>query len=411
MSLRFIANTRVGMQRAGLLLAACEAAEDRRAGNLDRVGASAAALVTRKVPLPAERVDAATAYLGSLRLWKRYGRRDSADLREGDDMQIQDLWLADPALPSATGALTPENATEVPQLAVTLRLLRDKNVTRTDRARALLLATGAARRSALRDAAVAPNPFLMTAGGQLLVLAALLEADGDFLQSVWRTTPALRADEFTRAEFASSLAAACADLRTRGRRLVRTGADHRLLTRLKEWEEVVSQERKSGPEWGGGRPPDQMATVRLEPFVDIGIITRKDRYAYAYELTTPQRSFLTELAEAEDLEGFARSRLVSAWLEASGTSAGRATSEDAWKAIREVYGELRSPLGFAAFTEVILVAVGRLIESETPRWFEVQDGVDLLTERRRRSPKDVRIGINRSGDLTYMKLSETARAR
>jgi len=405
-----MANTRVGMQRAGLLIAACEAAADRRPSQLDRVASKTLDLVKRDVPVSGERLDMTSAYLGSLRLWKRYGRRETAQLAEGDLMQVQDLWLADPEMPSATGALTPENATEIPQLAIGLRFLRDNNLTRTDRARALLVATGRERLRALRDAALEPNPLRLTAGAQLLILAALLEADGDFLQSTWRTTPTLNSDDFTRADFASGLAGACADLRTRGRRLIRTGADQRLLSRLKEWEDAVAKERKSGSDWGGGRPPDQMATVRLEPFVDVGIITRKDRYAYHYKLAAAQRTFLRQLADAGNVDEFSRSCLVAGWLKASGRSATPATRDETWAAMRDVYGELRSALGFAAFAEVVLVAAGRLIDSSPPRWFELQDGIDVLSERRRESPKDVRLGINRAGELTYMKLSETARA-
>ena len=36
-------------------------------------------------------------------------------------------------------------------------------------------------------------------------------------------------------------------------------------------------------------------------------------------------------------------------------------------------------------------------------------GIELLTARRRESPKDVQLGINRGGELTYVKLSDTAR--
>jgi hypothetical protein len=60
--------------------------------------------------------------------------------------------------------------------------------------------------------------------------------------------------------------------------------------------------------------------------------------------------------------------------------------------------------------EVVIVAVGRLLEAEPSRWFEVQDGIDLLNERRRLAPKEVRLGLNRGGELTYMKLTEPARS-
>lgn len=410
MALRFISYTRVGMQRAGLLVACCAAAEDRRPTDVDRVGAGIARLVQREVSVPARLRSATETYLSSLRLWKRYSHLRGRTLDESDVLEVQDLWLSDPKLPSATGAITPENATEMPQLAASLRLLREGNFTRTDRGRALILATGADRVNALRGADPEPNPLALAAGAQLLVLAALIEADGDFLQSVWRTTPALDSISFSRADFASGLAAACADLRARGRRRARTGPDQQLLVRLAEWEEAVSQERKSGSEWGGGRPPDQMATVRLEPFVDLGMISRMDRYAYRYRLSESQREFWRQIADADDAMSIVRRGLVSGWLAATGQHADPASEVEVWSAIRESYLDLRSSLGFASFAEVVIVAVGRLLEGEPPVWFELQDGIDLLTERRRQSPKEVRLGIDRGGELTYMKLTEPARS-
>jgi hypothetical protein len=298
----------------------------------------------------------------------------------------------------------------MPQLAASLRLLRDGNFTRTDRGRALLIASGTSSVDALKAADPTTNPFRLTAGAKLLVLAALVEADGDFLQSLWRTSPPVVDGEFTRPDFTPRLAPACADLRMRSRARARTGADQQLLRRLAEWEEAVSHERRSGPEWGGGRPPDQMATVRLEPFVDVGMISRTDRYAYRYRLTEAQAAFWQSIADAEDLTAVVRGELVGRWLAANGRNAERATSDEIWAAIRDSYSALRSSLGFASFIEVVLVAVGRLLETDHPRWFEIQDGINALAERRRQAPKEVRLGINRGGELTYMKLTEPARS-
>jgi hypothetical protein len=397
------------MQRAGFLIAVCLAAEDRQPAAVDRVAAKTASLLQRTSRVPSSVRGDVESYLGSLRLWNRYAPLRGRALTEEDAVQVQDLWLADPRLRSATGALTPENATEMPQLAASLRLLREANYTRTDRGRALLAAASPERVAAMRAAQLTPNPLLLPAGAQLLILAALIEADGDFLQSVWRTSPAIDADVFTRAEFASALAAACADLRARVRGRARSGADQALLARLARWEQAVGQERKSGSEWGGGRPPDQMATVRLEPMIDLGMIDKVDRYAYRYQLNDAQRTFWGRLAEASDSREFVRAGLVAGWMAANGRSEQRAEKAAIWDAIRRAYASLRSSLGFASFAEVILLAVGELLDASPALWFELQDGINVLAERRRDSPKDVRLGINRAGELTYMKLSDVAR--
>src|SRR5262249_55107473 len=187
-------------------------------------------------------------------------------------------------------------------------------------------------------------------------------------------SPTIEAKTFTRADFADSLAAACADLRTRGRRLARSGADQALLADVARWQQAVGQERKSGAQWGGGRPPDQMATVRLEPMIDLGMIEKADRYAYRYRLNAAQRSFWGQLAQSPDPREFMRSGVIAGWMAANGHAAERAGDLDIWRAIRRAYKTLRSSLGFASFAEVILLAAGELLDAVPPLWFEFQDG-------------------------------------
>ncbi len=152
-----------------------------------------------------------------------------------------------------------------------------------------------------------------------------------------------------------------------------------------------------------------MATLRLEPMIDLGMIDRLDRYAYRYRLSEGQRSFWRLLSETPDLPQFSRSGLVAGWMAANGRVARKAEAGEMWDGIRGAYEALRSSLGFASFAEVILLAIGRMLDASPPLWFELEDGIELLTARRRDSPKDVRLGINRGGELTYMKLSDTAR--
>lgn len=413
MPIRFITYSRVGMQRAGLLVAAVATASDRQSMDLDRAGGRLLSLVSRGVPLASEeQVNRASDYLGGLRLWKRYGHLRDKPVAIGDTLEVQDLWLADPRLPSATGAITVENAVEMPQLAVALRLLRDGNYTRTDRGRALLLALGDEGTRALRDSAAGVNPLVLPLAARLMLLAALLRADGDFLQSLWRTSPVIEAETFTRVDVTRSLKQACDDLLARARRRARTGADRRVVMRIGEWGDAVAKERGVGKDWGGGRPPDQLATLRLEPFVDLGVITREDRYLYRYRLSPGQREFLATLAAADDVDRLVDDELVALTVSAHGDPPlPQASRDQAWDAIRTAYDELRSALGFASFQEVVLLAAGRLAEGERPCRLELRNGIDLLMAQRRESPKDVRLGINRGGVLTYMKLSDAARTR
>jgi hypothetical protein len=410
MAIAFISNSRVSMQRAGML-AAISAASTRETSNLDKATRGLSQIVRRQVELATSEVDSFGTYMRSLRLWKRYGHLRSADRVEpGDKVDLQDLWLSDPALPSATGAVTDEVMSDIPQLAVSLRLLRKGNLSQTDRGKALVEAYGAEQVATLVREGRSPNLLALPTAAQLIVAYAMLENDGDFLRAAWRTTPVLGLDEFKRSEFATGLQRACDLLVDQARQMATTGADRQLIARLREWSAEIAKGRRSGAKWGGGRPPDQLATLRLEPYVDLGLIERVVPNEYLYRINGAQGHFFQQLADAEDVVTFARNHLVGHWLQSTGRSGRRIASEDEiWSRIRDAYLVMRSRLGFAPFIEVVLLAVGALIDEDDDRYFEIENGVDVILEQRRRKSKEVRLTINRGGELTYMKIVEGAK--
>src|SRR5262249_13071545 len=157
--------SRVSMQRGGALLAVLSGAGDRPT-DLAGVARAYAPILQRRVPVPAERIDEVASYLHELRLWKRYRQlREASDLPAGTPIEVQDLWLSDRRVPSATGAITDDVVDEAPQLAASLRLLRDNNYTLTDRGKALLAISPAVPRSGADSLLLASdNPFLLGAG-------------------------------------------------------------------------------------------------------------------------------------------------------------------------------------------------------------------------------------------------------
>jgi hypothetical protein len=404
-SLAFITNSRVSMQRAGMLAVAC-AASNRRASNLERVTRGLGEIVSHKVEL-GDDLERFQAYRRSLRLWKRYGNLPE-QVEPGTKVELQDVWLADPGLPSVTGALTKEVMSDIPQLAVNLRLLRKGNMSQTDRARALLNAYGEDATAALTGKERAPSPLVLPVAAQLILAYAMLEADSDFLRAAWQTTRVLGTSEFKRADFATGLQGACDRLVAEARRKAVTGADRQLLMRLREWSDEIAKGRGSGPNWGGGRPPDHLATLRLEPYVDLGLIEKLDRAKYRYRVNEAQEPFFRAISETESVMKLARTSLVRLLLRASGRGDDHrlASEDEIWERIRGTYQTMRSRLGFAPFVEVVLLSAGSLMEEDPTSFFEIQNGLDVILKRRRKAPKEVRLTISRKGELTYMKILE-----
>jgi hypothetical protein len=424
MAPRWVSFARVSMQRPGQLIAVAAAASESAPVNLAGLAQRYAQIVRRRHQVEASRSDEVIRYLRALRLWKRYGGQQGA-LAKLDQpgalppVERQDLWLADPDLPSATGAVTDEVIDELPQLGASLGIVRPHNFTRSDRGKAIV-ALYKADLKQLEAGEPEPNLFrLVTSdtdkkqrrGAACLLAHALIEADGDFLSAAWAAhLDDERPGGFTRASFGEQLPAACRRLADRLARS-RAPEDRQVVGRLDTLARHIEEKTPSTERtWGGGRPRDQVATLRLEPFVDFGLVTRTSRTDYRYELNDNQRRFFSTLVTSPDIETFLSSQLVSAYLQALGIAPRPVDTDEIWQRVEHAYSSMRSGLGYASAADVVLLAIATLLDEGGDGAFELGDGLSVLRARQREHPNDIRYGVSRTGEPTYIRLTKAARS-
>lgn len=424
MPVRWVSFARVSMQRPGHLVAVASAASQTAATNLAGLSRAYAGMVRYRHEVDDARAGEVITYLKSLRLWQRYGGRQGALAKLVDPsslppVELQDIWLSDPALPSATGAVTDEVLDELPQLAANVGLVRPHNFTRSERGKAIV----ALYREELRrvaDGDLDANLFRLVAssigsagdrpGAACYLLHCLIEADGDFLAAAWATQLEQGGGVFTRATFGSQLPVACrrlaADLSA-----ARTMAERQLVGRLDALARHIEEKTPATERtWGGGRPRDQVATLRLEPYVDFGLLTRTSRTDYSYTLSSNQASFFASLINAPSIEEFLGKRMVSAFLNGIGVDAQPIGSDEIWERIQHAYGLVRSGLGYAPAQEVVLLAIAILLDEQKVGCFEVSDGLDVLRTQQREQPAHIRYGVSQTGEPTYIRLGKAARS-
>lgn len=413
MALRWLSYARVSSQRVGSLAAVVAGASDSRPTSVDGLTTSYYRLLTQGVPIPPLAGDHVKEYLTQQHLWERYRQlrtRQAAEL-VGERIQLQDLALADPRVPSASGAITTKVSDEPPQLAVALGLLRAGNYTLTDRGRALKESHPAAIRE-LQSGNTDVNPFLVAQGSAFLITYYLLDSDFDFLQAAYHVNESLLAGSFTRMAFALQLDRACERLVKRSGPVARTSEDLQKLARLRELAAKIRAVREQKAEgnletWGGGRTPDQLATLRLEFLVDVGLLSRKGRFDYRYEASEFQLGFIKELLNAPNADDFLHLRLCQAFLGARGHVEARALSQpEIWEYLRAAFVRLRSAMGYASSVDVVLLAIADLLNEGTGSYFELQDGIDVIKAQHLLHPRAVRFGVARGGGLTYVKITE-----
>lgn len=423
MPLRWVSFARVSMQRPGHLVAVAAAASETLPTSLAGLGRAYAEIVRKRHRVEHPYAEQVIRYLRALRLWKRYGGHQGAlakldELGALPPVERQDLWLSDPELPSATGAVTDEVIDELPQLGASLGFVRPHNFTRSDRGKAIVaLYRPALERLALGEPA--PNLLrLVTArqtgdrrGAACYLLHALLEADGDFLSAAW-AAQLEHGDNasFTRASFGGLLPIACrrlADHLSRSRATAERLIVGRLDALARHIEEKTPDTERT---WGGGRPRDQVATLRLEPYVDFGLVTRTSRTDYRYQLTESQLWFFAAIAEAASVEVFLGTQLVAAYLRALGTEPRPVGTDEAWDRIEDAYRSVRSGLGYAPASEVVLLAIATMLDEGGDGCFELADGLAALRARQRDYPAEIRYGVSRTGEPTYIRLGKAARS-
>lgn len=406
MAVKWLQAATVGMQRVGALVAAA-AISGSRPVPLERFSQQLSDALNHAVIVPAERSEQLEAYVRGLALRQRVSVGP-------DKIPIQDAWLSDPTLPSATGAVTPAASGDIPQLAASLRIVRDANYTLTDRGKAVRLLADESNQSVLQHR-WEPNPYRVSLGLGLFVIHALLDADGDMVRHAYARLLSASPPTVRRYDFAVQfLDGAAEDLwRRAGKRLTST-SDVQLINGLKALSKAIQdtdRTKKNAKTWGGGRSPDQAATVRLEPYADLGLLTKPSRFEYEYSLSVEQRSFFSDLIEASDVAEFLRSHLVCSYLNARGIpNARRLTDEEIWQRLASAYGEMRTALGYAAFQEVVLLAIGRVLNENNAQYFEVADGIDVIRKQQRLTPRAVQLTATRGGGLRYMRIVESRRA-
>lgn len=407
--MRWLAAGRVSSQRVGAWLAVAAAVQDGRPRTSEGAAKLTRDLLARPVVITADRAPQVWEYMQKQHLWERYRSLRGGTSRDlaGKHIEVQDAWLSDPILPAASGAITDKVADEPVLLAVGLKLVRDKNHTLTDRGRAIALA-GHVQVGGLRSADLAFNPFIMTPGVQVIALHALVDADFDFLQAMYAGLVEREGrTHFSRMEVAMGLGETCQALRVAWAKRARSTADRERLRRLGELATSIPRAKESKT-WGGGRTPDQLATVRLEPLVDLGLLHRRDRFKYEYEIGSAN-PFFGELLAATSAESFLERDLVRSLTAAWGTKPSRATSEEVWERITAAHTELKTGMGYASATELVLLAIARGLDVGST-YFEVGDGLDAIREQQKQEPRRIRYGGARGGGMTYVKIGSSGRA-
>ena len=399
---------RRSMQRLGLLKLVVSNANRRPRGDLLSAGEELIRTLGRKVTLPLD--DDLARYIRSglaepthpdLRRAARQFQARDPSAPEKVAVEIQDAYLSLGELASRRGRLAPTDDSRFPHWATTLGLVRKEPFAPLVRGQLLLSLVGDAELNAFSNFDPSSNPLELTRRQRLFFLYALLERDLSIVVPLFEILLSHRAP-FSDLEAGDLLPeiylAASKQLRATGRR----GHEADWAAQLTETAEAIG--RRQGKSYGK-TVREQTITPRLEPFVDLGVLTKANPYSYEFEFTTHGRQFFTSMIgqwrEAPLFPGFGR---ASANLLGYGDTEIR--SGDRLSLVHEAWDSLKSSLGYSPIDETLLLALILGLE-QGAGWIEFGDTLAMLKAAQKDEPGLLRFNIDRQGKLAVIRFLRT----
>ncbi len=396
--MRWIAYARRSMQRLGFLKLLVALSSKSSGSTLEAITTKFHDAITKRSEVPAGMAEQIRKYIEGRRLTKRYGA-------EPTKIELQDLYLSDPVLPSGSGAVTGDLHrvgyrhavyVEIPAWATELRLLRERNYTATARGQVLLcLDPGLVQRT--RNFDKDHNPFNLSTKEQFFFIFALIDQDGCLISRTFRKCLQSGSEVFSRADVGDWAAEALRELIEDPTIRSKRGAAE--IERIRRVLGAVKNQSKNGL-----GPRESLATPRTEPLVDCGLLRRAAPLSYSYSLTKRGRRLFQGLSDAESSDTLSEFVCASLASNVGAESPAGQPEQPLQTSVAEAYESLKSGLGYVAIRELALLAAAQRLGSGQGL-LEIAHVEAFITERARRHGPDIRLAHSRQGGVGQVRIS------
>ena len=397
------------MQRLGYLKPLCALVNATETSNLETLGKRLIERVTKRVRVSPPFDPQTRDYVKNRLTDRLYHDLRKAVLESANGapvhMEIQDVYLADAGLPSRTGKLVEANWRRYPYLGTSLELIKKGTYSALTRSLVLLAVTPEGELRAFQEVDRAHNPFRISDAQAAVLLYSLVDNDADVLQPFLagllsqtsgsfdeRAAGNLLPDIFRQIDKDFRNRAITAEERSRLALLVKAAAS------IDKWK------HKS---YTGGGARQEAVTVRLEPFCDLGFLTKPDRDRFEYRATDRLRNWLARWQQAGGTDNFLQDRFFAALAASHGWPARLADEEQATTALTIAGEDLKSSLGYSPIVDVALLAAARLLTQQRLA-LEIGRATELLKALQKRDPEFVRFTVDRMGTMAYVKFLKPA---
>ncbi|HUY34043.1 MAG TPA: hypothetical protein VMV69_14945 [Pirellulales bacterium] len=288
------------MQRLGYLKPLCALVNETETSNLSTLGKRFIERVTKRVRI-APPFDPETRDYVKCRLTDGAYRELRKAVLEGANgapvhLEIQDVYLADASLPSRTGKLVEANWRRYPYLGTSLDLIKKGTYSALTRSLVLLAVTHQEELAAFTELNKKHNPLRISDRQALVLLYCLVDNDAEVVQPFFQgliSLPGPSLDERGAGELLPGIFRAI--VKANRARSVTAEERDRLVSLDKS---AASVEKAAGKSYLGGGAREDMVRARLEPYCDLGLLTKPDRDRFEYRLAERLRAWLGRWEQA-----------------------------------------------------------------------------------------------------------------
>jgi hypothetical protein len=406
--IRILAAANKHMQRLGFLKRLAHESTRKETSNLESLAAPLVNAVMKRVRL-------APPYETHLRDYVQHRLRDAtyANIRHAiisdppteAAVELQDLYLSDPRIPSTTGKLNDGSREKYPYLATALELIKPGTWSAMTRSLTLLALVTREELDAFDEFSPKYNPLLLSREQAALLLYCLVDNDAEILFRLFEQlaqTPNGLFDERTAGDMLPDI------IRKTVTAFSKSSLPIEDRERLAHLEKVAGTiERYRNRNYSGTTAREVSIRVRLEPFCDVGFFKKPDRHRFTYQLTPAFHRFMDSWSSLEATDAILRGKFLRTLAGIHGLKSVNANEEEARSALKTAGEELQSTLGYTPITDCSLLAGIRLLFSEN-KILEPDRSYETLRAWQKESPESVRFTVDRMGELAYVKWVKSA---
>jgi hypothetical protein len=406
--IRILSAANKHMQRAGFLKLLAAQVARVETSSLSALGGKLVETVTKRVRVSPPFSDSLREYV-QIRLSydKMYADLRAAVLsgKVPVNLELQDLYLSDPSLPSSTGKLAADSERRYPYLGTALDLIKPGTWSAMTRSILLTHLTPKEELAAWENYSPPNNPLIISREQAAVILYCFLDNDALVLLPLFTKLLELSSagfDERTAGDFLPAILRGATSTLNKGSLAFE---DRERLGQLDKAAENI--ERWRGKPYTGGGAREENIRGRIEPFCDLGLFTKPDRHRFTYKLTPAFKRFMADW-NGTDIDYFLENRFFTTLAAMHGlTTVKPAGDTDARDALRDAGEALKSTLGYSPIRDCSLLAGTRLL-FDHQRVLELGTSFNTLRDWQKAAPEIVRFTVDRMGELAYVKFLKPA---